>query len=100
MEEPVMEDQEVYRKARKRAEAKIGFYIHLAVYLAVSVLLIVINLSTSSDVLWFKWPIIGWGIGVLFHGLGIFAFSEGSAFKERLIENEMKRMDRNDRPSD
>ena len=38
-----MENQETYQKARKRIEAKIGFYIHLAVYVGVNILLIIIN---------------------------------------------------------
>ena len=68
-----------------------GFFIHLAVYIVVNTMLIIINLGTSSQYLWFKWPLIGWGIGVTFHGLGVFYFSGGSGFKERLIEKEMKK---------
>ena len=36
-----MENQEAYRRAKRRAEAKIGFYIHLAVYVGVNILLII-----------------------------------------------------------
>jgi len=86
-----MENQEAYQRAKKRVEAKIGFYIHLAVYIAVNVLLIVINLSTSTQYFWFKWPLIGWGIAVFFHALGVFVFSGGAAIKERMIEKEMKK---------
>jgi energy-coupling factor transporter transmembrane protein EcfT len=86
-----VKNQEVYQKAKKRVEAKIGFYFHLAVYVAVSTLLIIINLLTSSQYLWFKWPLMGWGIGVFFHGLGVFVFSGGSAIKEQMIQNEMKK---------
>ena len=43
-----MENQEAYQKAKKRVEAKIRFYIHLAVYVGVNILLIIINLLTSS----------------------------------------------------
>lgn len=85
-----MEDQEAYAKAKKRVEAKIGFYIHLAFYLGVNALLIIINLSTSTRYLWFKWPLIGWGIGLLFHGLAVYVFSKGLSIKERMIEKEMK----------
>ena len=86
-----MEKEETYQKAKKRVEAKIGFYIHLAVYVGVNILLIVINLITSSEYLWFKWPLIGWGIGLFFHALGVFVFSGGSAIKEQMIEKEMKK---------
>ena len=41
----------------------------------VSILLIAINLNTSSQHLWFKWPLLGWGIGLSFHALGVIVFS-------------------------
>jgi len=88
-----MENQEVYQSAKKRVEAKIGFYIHLAVYVGVNILLIIINLSTSPEYLWFKWPLLGWGIGLFFHGMSIFVFSgkKIEGIKEKMIEKEMKR---------
>lgn len=92
-----MEDQEAYVKAKRKVEAKIGFYTHLAVYVGVNILLIIINLLTSSEYLWFKWPLMGWSIGLFFHGLGAFCFVKGSSaikgstMKERMIEKEMKR---------
>jgi hypothetical protein len=86
-----MENQEAYQKAKERVEAKLRFYIHLAVYVGVNILLVIINLLSSPQYLWFKWPLIGWGIGVFFHALGVFVFSGGGAIKERMIEKEMKR---------
>ena len=85
-----MESQEAYQRAKKRVEVKFRFYTHLTVYIAVSFLLIIINLSTSAEYLWFKWPLIGWGIGVLFHALGVFVFPKKYAFTEKMIEKEMK----------
>ena len=38
-----VENQEAYQRAKERVEAKIGFYIHLAVYVGVNVLLIMIT---------------------------------------------------------
>jgi hypothetical protein len=88
-----MENPEAYERAKKRVEVKVGFYIHLAVYVGVNLLLLVINLTRSPQYLWFKWPLLGWGIGVFFHGLSVFVFS-GERFKgikERMIEEEMKK---------
>ena len=88
-----MENQEAYQRAKKRVEAKMGFYMHLAVYIGVNILLIIINLITSPHYLWFIWPLFGWGIGVFFHGMSIFVFS-GRKFKEikeRMIEKEIKK---------
>ena len=84
-----MKNKEAYNKAEKRVEAKIGFYIHLAVYIAINIFLIIINLITSTAYLWFKWPLIGWGIGVFFHALGVFVLS--GRLKEEMIEKEMEK---------
>jgi hypothetical protein len=89
-----MEDQEAYQRAKKKVEAKMGFYFHLAAYVTVNTLLIIINLTTSSQYLWFKWPLIGWGLGVLFHALGVFAFAGALSVKDRMIEKEMKKQSR------
>lgn len=88
-----MEDQELYQRAKRRVRAKIGFYVHLAVYVAVNILLIIINLTVAPQYLWFKWPLMGWGIGLFFHGLSVFVFT-GERFKkleEKMIEEEMKK---------
>ncbi len=91
LEETGMQSQEAYERAKKRVEAKIGFYVHLAVYVVVNVLLTFINLSTSRQYLWFQWPLIGWGIGLFFHGLGVFVFSGRSSVKEKMIQREMEK---------
>ena len=88
-----MGNSEAYERAKKRVEAKIGFYIHLAVYVGVNALLIIINLASSPQYLWFKWPLLGWGIGVFFHGLSVFVFSGNQlkAVKKKMIEEEMRK---------
>ena len=87
-----MENQETYLRAKKRVEAKIAFYLHLAVYIVVNLLLIIINLATSTGYIWFKWPLLGWGIAIGFHALMTFVFSGGSVIKEKMIEKEMEQM--------
>lgn len=86
-----MENHELYEKAKKRVEARLGFYIHLIVYILVNALLIIINMRTSPEYSWFIWPLIGWGIGLLFHGIGAFVFTGEPAYKEKMIEKEMKK---------
>ncbi len=82
-------DPVAYARAKKRAEAKVGLFIHLAVWAVVSVALVVINLATSSGYLWAAWPIAGWGIGVLLHTLRVFGPSRRSRLVERMIEHEL-----------
>jgi len=88
-----MENQEAYKKAEERVEAKMEFYKHLAVYVGVNVLLIIINVATSPQHLWFKWPLLGWGICLFLHGISIFVFSgrKFEGIKERMIEKEIKK---------
>lgn len=86
-----MKDQEVIQRVEKRVEEKLGFYIHLSAYIVVNLLLIALNLSTSPEAYWFQWPLFGWGIGVILHGLSVFVFGAGSAIRKRLIDAEMKK---------
>ncbi|MCP4269708.1 MAG: 2TM domain-containing protein [Candidatus Brocadiaceae bacterium] len=91
-----MESQEAYQKAKKRVETKIIFYIHLAAYVGVNILLVIINFITSSQYFWFQWPLIGWGLGLFFHALVAFAFTRGSSIKERMIQKEMQKENLNE----
>jgi hypothetical protein len=73
-----MEDQQHrYERARARVQAIKGFYIHASVFVVVNIGLFVINALTSglaSGVWWFYWPLLGWGIGLGAHALGVFGF--------------------------
>ncbi len=84
-----MKQDQIYRKARKKVEARIGFLIHLLVYIMVNTLLIGINLVNSNEVLWFSGPLLGWGIGIFFHGLGVLIFPKLQYLKEGWIKKEM-----------
>jgi len=86
-----MENNEAYERALRRAKAKLGFYIHLTVYIVINLLLIIINLSTSSQYLWFKWPLLGWSIGLFFHSISVFLFTSGYAIFDKMIEKEMEK---------
>jgi len=43
-----IQNQEAYEKAKSRATAKAGFYLHLIVFAAVLLLLLVINRNYSA----------------------------------------------------
>lgn len=87
-------DNTAYRKAERQVRRKIGFFMHLAVYVAVNGGLILFNLLARPDRLWAFAPLFGWGVGLLFHGLAVFLHAPGAAWKQRLIEKEMKKIDR------
>jgi len=88
-----MNNQEARQRAKKKVEGKIGFHIHLTIYIVVITLLAIINYSSSTEYIWFKWPLIGWGIAVIIHALSIYKPLGKSTMKERMIEKEMKKGD-------
>ena len=66
------------------ARRKAGLYIHAAVYAGVNALLITINLSTATGRLWFKWPLLGWGVGLLAHAAAAFSLAGRQGTRRRL----------------
>jgi len=66
------QDELRYLKAQKKVEEIKGFYGNLFSYIIINMGLLVLNLLTSPEYLWFFWPLLGWGIGVLIHGLVVF----------------------------
>ena len=66
------QNEERYFKAKKRVEEIKGFYGNLTSYIVVNIFFLILNLSTSPKHLWFYWPMLGWGIGVVIHGMKVF----------------------------
>ena len=89
-----MSEEEIYRLARKRVEEKKGFRIHLAVYIAVNIMLVIIWAVTGAEFPWFVFPLGGWGIGILFHFLGVYVFSQQGERDRREVEKEAERLRR------
>lgn len=58
-----------YVRAIERVEKLKEFYQNLASYIIVIPILIYINLEFSPFFHWFWFPMIGWGIGIIFHWL-------------------------------
>jgi hypothetical protein len=47
-----------------------GFRYHFLAYVIVNAILIVVNLMHPEH-LWFFWPLLGWGIGIVAHGYAV-----------------------------
>ncbi len=88
-----------YLKAKKRVEKIKGFYIHFGVYIAVNIFIsgiIIYGLTYEDDEnyreafsnfgVYSTW--IFWGIGVVFHWMGVFGFSSmfGKNWQERKLK--------------
>jgi hypothetical protein len=85
-----MQYHDDFTRAKKVVRAKMAFYIHLTAYVVVSALLVAVNLATAPGHLWFKWPLLGWGVGVIAHALVTFALARGPGIARRMIEKEMR----------
>jgi hypothetical protein len=90
-----MDRSEELDKATKVVNAKLGFYIHLAAFVSVNILLILINLAASPAHFWFQWPLMGWGLGLFLHALVIFGMTGGSSLRAQMIERELRRTGKN-----
>ncbi len=71
-----------------------GFYQHLAQYLVVNLVLVLLNLWYTPDNFWAIWPILGWGLGVAFHGIAVFEVFEivglfGADWEKRQIKRRL-----------
>ena len=76
-----------YQKAKERVEEIKGFYSNLIAYLIVIPILAYVNYRTTSYI-WFIFPALGWGFGVIMHGLGAFGYNPilGKNWEERKIK--------------
>ncbi|TRX16457.1 2TM domain-containing protein [Flavobacterium franklandianum] len=90
------QEEERYYEAKKRVEEIKGFYGNLIAYVVVNIGLMVINLLTSPAYLWFFWPMLGWGIGVVFHGMKVFNYLPflGKDWEEQKIKEFMEKEDK------
>jgi hypothetical protein len=79
-------------EARRYVAALRGFYIHAVVFALVMGVLLAINAVSKSD-WWVHWALIGWGIGLIGHAIGVFAPVSlfGRSWEERKIRERMQR---------
>ena len=88
-----MSEDDLYRRAEKRADEKIGFYKHLYSYIGVNLFLFVLNAITSWGDWWFYWITLIWGVGLVIHFLRVFVLTgKLEDNREDMIRKEMEKM--------
>lgn len=91
-------ENDLYRRAEKRADEKIGFYRHLYSFIGVNIFLFIINavgvfFSNGESDWWFYWITGFWAIGLIFHFLKVFVFTDRlEDNRDKMIEKELEKM--------
>ena len=85
-----------YERARKRVRDVRDFYVHLGVFVIVNGALFGINMLTTPDTLWFFWPLLGWGVGLVLHAFSLVTEGHllGEEWEERKTRELMERQQR------
>jgi len=83
-----------FELAKQRAIAKLVFYIHAIVFAFVNVILMVVNLTMTPQNIWFIWPLLGWGLGLLAHAAVVYFPSQwGGQLMKRMIRRELDKQE-------
>ena len=89
-----MEEERLRARAEKKVDAIIGFWIHLAACLIVNTFILLVWLVTAlAGGTWWPWflfPLVGWGMGVVFNAW--VAFGTLEARREKLLLQEIEKM--------
>ena len=82
-----------YIEAKRYVEATKGFYVHFTVFAVVMTGLLGINLLDHTE-WWVQWPLMGWGLGVIGHGIAVFmpAMAFGHEWEERRVKARIAKM--------
>lgn len=70
-----------------------AFYVHAIQYAVVKLGLLALNLWTGPEFLWVIFPALGWGIGLMAHGLSVFEIVNffGHGWEKRQIAKRLER---------
>jgi len=86
------EYKKTYRKVEKENELR-RFFIHLTAYVLANIMMIIINFVCEPNNIWFYWPLLGWGAGVLFHYMyGIRLLEKRLKTQEAEVERRVRRL--------
>ncbi|MBM4158879.1 MAG: 2TM domain-containing protein [Ignavibacteria bacterium] len=95
-----MENNELYQKAKERVGELKGFYTHLTIFIVINLVLFLINYFSMPEQLWFYWPLLGWGIGLVSHAFSVFGIKGflGRDWEDKKIKKLMEKEQRKQKP--
>ena len=88
------------RLARKRAGAKLGWYLHATAFALINTVVFAMSVHAFGTRPWSVYPLLGWGLGLVLHGISVFVLGTGSAMHERMVQREREALQRQRDPSD
>ena len=91
-----VEDDSNEARAERRVRRKMGFYIHAFVFVAVNFGLYAIN-SITGEPRWSHFPLWGWGLGLVIHGLVTFIALRGDGVRRSMLVREIEHLRRSER---
>lgn len=90
MESEILQDDQLRELAKARLIKRREFVAHLLAYLLVNAFFLAIWVITGAGFFWPVFPILGWGIGLLFHGWDTFS----APLSKARIDREVTRLRR------
>jgi hypothetical protein len=78
------------RTARRRAGAKMGWFIHACVFVVVNLAVAMMAAAAGRD--WIVYPSMGWAIALTIHGVVVFFVTGGAGLHDRLVQRERERL--------
>jgi len=90
-----LSDEEIMSMAKKRVEAKKGFFVHLSMYVIINLFLFLLWFFFAGGphgYPWFLWVLFGWGIGVAANAVAVFMTPQGSSWEQKEIQKEIDRL--------
>jgi hypothetical protein len=95
-------EREYFKEKHRRAELehfakeqRKSFFTHLGTYLMVNAFLVGIDLISDGRLEWALYPLMGWGIGIVMHAIGVFNRSTED-FQKQFDEWKRMRMEDED----
>jgi hypothetical protein len=87
-----MTPDDIEQLARRRAGAKLGWYVHAAAFVVVNLVLFSLSRYGFGSRPWSVFPLLGWGLGLALHGISVFVLGTGSGLRERMVQKERERL--------
>ena len=86
--------EDIDRLARKRASAKMGWFIHAAAFCSINLIVFAMSKYGFGDRSWSPIPFLGWALGLALHGVSVWLLGTGGDLRERMVQKERDRLQR------